>query len=62
MNLNTFSDSLTKELGDFQKSVEYNVRKILEPEEIHNHPPVTFIVKGCPYCEKYGNRFNLNKS
>ena len=62
MNLNTFSESLAKELGDFQNSVVHNVKKVLEPEEIHNHPPVSFIVTGCPYCEKYGNCFALNKS
>ena len=24
---------------------------------IHNHKPVTFIVKDCYYCQKYGNIF-----
>jgi len=25
---------------------------------IHNHPPLRFKVKGCPYCDKHGNIFS----
>ena len=33
----------------------------MDKEEIyHNHPPINKIVKGCIYCEKYGNIFNKN--
>ena len=60
-SLNAFSDNLAKELGDFQTSIVYSIKKELEPEEIHNHPPVRIIVSGCPYCEKYGNCFSSNK-
>ena len=61
LTLNDFSDNLVKELGNFQNSVSYSVKKCLEPNEIHNHPPVSFIVSGCPYCEKYGNCFSSDK-
>ena len=40
---------------------EYNIRKALLAEfrknKTHNHKPVRFIVKGCPYCQEYGNIF-----
>jgi len=26
----------------------------------HNHPPLRFKVDKCPYCEKFGNVFNIN--
>lgn len=62
LTLSTFSDNLCKELGEFQSGVVFSVKKVLEPDEIHNHPPVSFLVTGCPYCEKYGNCFTSNKS
>ena len=59
-SLETFSDNLTKDLGEFQNIVVYSVKKHLEPSEIHNHPPISQIVDGCPYCMKYGNCFQIN--
>lgn len=58
LTLNTFTDNFTKDLGDFQNNVIYSVKKELEPKEIHNHPPVSYTVVGCAYCEKYGNCFS----
>jgi len=56
--LEAFSDNLAKELGEFQNSVRFHIKKELEPKEIHNHPPVKFLVKDCPFCEKFGNCFS----
>ena len=31
--------------------------KFKETQLTHNHPPVRFEVKGCPFCSKFGNIF-----
>jgi hypothetical protein len=51
------TDSLSEMLGDFQNNITYQVKSKVTPEVTHNHLPVRFIVKGCKYCEKYGNVF-----
>lgn len=33
----------------------YIQNKMKETRSEHTHPPIPGIIKGCPYCEKYGN-------
>ena len=58
--LDDFESNLGSLLNDFQKNVEYNFKRKCVPNVFHNHVPVRFIVKGCPYCEMYGNCFSKN--
>lgn len=58
--LNDFESNLGSILNDYHKNIIYNYRNKCMPNLIHNHVPVRFIVKGCPFCEKYGNYFSKN--
>lgn len=56
--LSDFETSIACVLNDFQKTTEYKFKNKCTTNVIHNHVPVRFIVKGCPYCELYGNCFS----
>ena len=55
---NDFESNIGSFLNDFHKNVEYNYKNKCAKNVIHNHVPVRFIVKGCPYCDLYGNCFS----
>ena len=59
--LNDFNTNLGSLLNDFHKNVEYTFKNKCSPSVCHNHVPVRFTVKGCPYCELYGNCFSKNR-
>lgn len=46
-------DSLEK----FERTIRSIILGQLRKNITHNHKPVRFIVKGCPYCKEYGNIF-----
>lgn len=48
-------------LLDFQAAIKSELFNLIKQDTcniVHTHPPVTYIVTGCPYCEKYGNVFS----
>tara|TARA_B100001996_G_C18135946_1_gene391045 strand:- start:110 stop:292 length:183 start_codon:yes stop_codon:yes gene_type:complete len=53
-------------LLDFELLIKKELHTLIDKDYegsqqiVHNHPPVTFIVKDCPYCLKYGNCFYKN--
>lgn len=53
-------------LLNFQSLIKQELHKIIEEKEeitiVHNHPPVNYIVSGCPYCKKHGNIFTKTDS
>ena len=53
--LKDFEQNIHEILDKYQKNIENDIKKDFKPSIVHNHPPVRFIVKGCPYCKKYGN-------
>jgi len=44
----------------FQSIIKEELHKLADQnvtQLCHSHPPVSYVVTGCPYCEKYGNCF-----
>ena len=46
---------MEQSLLDFEHSIRSKILAELRKNLVHNHKPVRFIVKGCKYCEEYGN-------
>lgn len=49
-------------LLNFQVAIKAELHRLAETKTqiTHNHPPVTYLVKNCPYCDKHGNVFHIN--
>lgn len=41
-----------KTILDIKRAI---VREFNADDVKHNHPPLSFVVMSCPYCQKYGN-------
>jgi len=59
MELNkSFNDILRVVEKEVVRSITELKKKEDKPKVVHNHPPLTFLVDGCPYCQKIGNCFS----
>jgi CRISPR/Cas system-associated exonuclease Cas4 (RecB family) len=53
-------------LANFQMQIKRELHDLVDktqkeiPSIVHNHPPVQYLVKNCPYCTKFGNCFHKN--
>ena len=58
-----FNSEIFKTIQQFiENEIEGEIKKEYDIKDLeHNHPPLRFKVENCPYCEKYGNIFEIIK-
>ena len=52
-------DAFNVQLLKLKVYIQNEIRKecIDEKAEVHNHPPLPYVIKDCEYCKQYGNVF-----
>lgn len=53
----SITNNMEDSLETFERTIRSTILGQLRKNITHNHKPVRFIVKGCPYCKEYGNIF-----
>ena len=52
-------DAFNSQLLKLKVHIQNEIRKecLEENTEVHNHPPLPYVINNCEYCQKYGNVF-----
>ena len=52
-------DAFNTQLLKLKVHIQNEIRKecLEENTEVHNHPPLPFVIQTCEYCQKHGNVF-----